>query len=42
MAKHERRTPLAVPRGAEGWSQVNTGRALTVEQFEGVVRRFSY
>jgi hypothetical protein len=40
MAERERRTRLAYLQRAEEWSHEHTGRPLTKEQLEGVVRPF--
>jgi hypothetical protein len=40
MAERERRIRLAYLEGAEEWSRQTTGRGLTENELEGVVRRF--
>jgi hypothetical protein len=41
MAERERRIRLAYLEGAEAWSRETTGRALSEDELDGVVRRFS-
>jgi len=40
MEARERRIRLAYLQGAEEWSRENSGRPLTEDQLEGVIRRF--
>ena len=40
MVERRRRLRLAYVDGAEEWSRDNIGRSLTVEELEGVLRRF--